>query len=83
MSTVIIAIVWTIAVLVFAVALALIEAKGGFLGDSSMLPGILLGGITVLAIIFAIGFLIRRLEHNTSTHRRMKCLYLMEREFSS
>jgi predicted kinase len=25
----------------------------------------------------------RRLEHNTSTHRRMKCLYLMEREFSS
>jgi len=41
--------------LVVALVIAMIEGVGGYVGDSSMVPGCLLVGILVLLVIVVIG----------------------------
>lgn len=41
--------------LVVALVIAMIEGAGGYVGDSSMIPGCLLIGILVLLVIMVIG----------------------------
>ena len=43
--------------LVLAIFVAMLELSGGFLGDSSMVPGILITMIITLLIIIGIGLL--------------------------
>ena len=56
MVTLVVVIVIAVVMVILSLSMALLESNSGYLGDHSMVPGILLVGIVVGVIAAIIGF---------------------------